>query len=159
MEPRHDRSHRNLEGGRDVTVRHLLDVEEDDGLPRALVQIGESPIEAGKLLSNRGLVRRARRRRFADGHGLHPGLHRATPPQIQAEAASDGDEPRQDRPFRIESLEVDEGPHKRVLREILGLGGSEQSPAEAQDGPMKAPHQLVEGSRIAAVGATRKIKL
>jgi len=54
---------------------------------------------------------------------------------------------------------VDEGSHECVLGEILGVGGSEQSPAEAIDGPMKAPHQRVEGRPIAAAGAPRKVKL
>ena len=54
---------------------------------------------------------------------------------------------------------MDEGTHERVLSEILGVGGSEQSPAEAMDGTVEPEHELVEGRRIAAAGATRKLKL
>jgi hypothetical protein len=54
---------------------------------------------------------------------------------------------------------VDEGAHERVLGEILRVGRSDQSPAEAVDGPVKAPYQLAEGRRIAAAGATRQLEL
>src|SRR5262245_23624591 len=55
--------------------------------------------------------------------------------QIQAESPRDRDEPRQHRPRGIESLEVDEGPDERVLCEVFGVGGSNQSPAEPKNGP------------------------
>src|SRR5262245_22017004 len=54
---------------------------------------------------------------------------------------------------------MDEGSHERVLGEILGVGGSEQSPAEAMDGAVKAEHELLKGRRIAVAGATRKLEL
>ena len=54
---------------------------------------------------------------------------------------------------------MDEGTHERVLGEILGVGGSEQSPAEAMDGTIETEHELVEGRRVAAAGATRKVNL
>ena len=54
---------------------------------------------------------------------------------------------------------MDEGPYERVLRQVLGVGGSEQSPAETQDGPLEAEHQRVESRRVAAAGATRKVNL
>jgi hypothetical protein len=41
------------------------------------------------------------------------------------------------RSLRIESLEMDAGSHERVLSEVLGFGGSEQTPTETEDRPMK----------------------
>jgi hypothetical protein len=158
MEPRHHRAHRHLEGRGDVSVRHLLDVEEDDGHSRPLVQIVESSLDTGKLLPQRGLILGTWRRGVGDRQRLHPGYHLPSPEQVQTEPPCDGDEPGQDRALRIEPLEVDEGAHERVLGEILRVGRSEQSPAEAVDGPAKAQHQLVEGRRIAAAGATRKLE-
>src|SRR5437899_1273860 len=138
VEPRHHRPHRHLEGGRDVSVRHLLGVEQNDRLPRPLVQIGESSIESRELLPKRGLPFRAWRQLVADRHRFDPRGHLSPPQEVQAEPARDRDEPRQDRPLRIESLAMDEGPYERVLRQVLGVGGSEQSPADNQAGPMEA---------------------
>src|SRR5206468_4429729 len=98
---------------------------------------------ARELLSKRGLAFRAWRRRLAGRHRLQPGAHLAPPQHVQAETTGDRDEPRQDGPLWIESLEVDERAHERVLREVFGVG-SDQSPAEPQDRPLKAEHQLVE---------------
>ena len=159
MEPRHYSAHRHLEGGRDVPVRHILDVEEYDRLSGPSSSSPRARSRCDKLLPQRGLALRARRRRAGDWHRLRPGHHLPPPQQVQAEPPGDGDEPREDRPVRIEPLEVDEGPNEGVLREILGVGRPEQSPAEAMDGPVKAQHQRVEGRRIAATGATRKVKL
>src|SRR5262249_37194541 len=138
-------------------VRHLLDVKKNDGLPRPLAQIGERPIQPRELLANRGLAFRARRR-VVDRYRLQREGHLAPPQQIQAESPRDRDVPRQQRPLGIESLEVDKGPDERVLREVFGVVGSNQSPAEPKNGPVKAPDQLVEDRRVAASGATRKIE-
>src|ERR1700730_9417072 len=159
MEPRHHRAHRYLEGRGDVPVRHLLDVEEDDGHSRPLVQVVERSLETGKLLPQGGLALGTWRRGGGDRQFLHPGHHLPPPEQVQAEPPCDGDEPGQDRALRIEPLEVDEGAHERVLGEILGVGRSDQSPAEPVDRPVKAPDQLVESRRVAAAGATRQLDL
>src|SRR5215469_4233442 len=159
MKPRHHRAHRHLESGRDVPVRHVLDVEEDDGLPRSLVQIGEGLIETRKLLPYRGLALGPRRRWTGHQNRLCPGHYLPPPQQIETEPAGDGDEPWKNRPLWIESLEVEEGAHERVLSQILGVGGSEQSPAKAMHGSMEAPYQLVERRHVATVGATRKLEL
>ena len=45
------------------------------------------------------------------------------------------------RSLRIESLEMAAGSHERVLSEVLGFGGSEQTPTETEDRPMNAEHQ------------------
>ena len=84
---------------------------------------------------------RACRRRFIDHHRLAPGTHVA-PPQIQAEPARDGDEPWQNQSLRIESLEMDDGSHARVLSEVLRFGGSEPTPTETEDRPMNAEHSI-----------------
>src|SRR5215472_4824166 len=159
MKPRHHRAHRHLESGRDVPVRHFRDVEEDDGLPRALVQIGKGLVETRKLLPYRGLALGPQRRRASNQNRLCPGHYLPAPQQIEAEPACDSDEPRQDRPLWIESLEVEKGAHERVLSQILGVGGSEEAPAKAIHGSMKAPYQLVESRRVATAGATRKLEL
>ena len=36
---------------------------------------------------------------------------------------------------------MDEGSHERVLSEVPGFGGSEQTPTETEDRPMNAEHQ------------------
>jgi hypothetical protein len=84
---------------------------------------------------------RACRRRFVDHHRLDPGTHVA-PPQIQAEPARDGDEPWQNQSLRIESLEIDDGSHARVLSEVLSFDGSEPTPTETKDRPMNAEHSI-----------------
>src|SRR5262245_61929463 len=159
MQPCHHRTHRHLEGRRNVAVRHLLDVEEDDGFPWPLVQSVEGTLEAPNLLPQRGLALGAWRQRTADWHRLDPGHHLPPPQPIETKAARDRDEPRQDGPLRVEPLEVDEGTHERVLSEVLGVGRPEQSPAEAIDGPVKALHQLLESRAVAATGAMRKLDL
>jgi hypothetical protein len=94
---------------------------------------------------------RACRRRFVDPHRLDPGTHGAPPQQIQAEPARDGDEPCQNQSLRIESLEMDDGSHERVLSEVLGFGGSEQTPTETEDRPMTAePQHLSPGAPLGA---------
>src|SRR5215471_5057454 len=134
-------------------------MEEKDSISRPFIEIGQRSIETRKLLAQRGRALGACRRRNADRHRFHAAHHFSPAQQIQAEAPRDGDEPRQDRALRIEPLEVDEGPHERLLREIVGVGGSHQSPAETMDGAMKAPNQLVEGRRITTASATREIEL
>jgi hypothetical protein len=54
---------------------------------------------------------------------------------------------------RIESLEMDNGSHERVRSEVLGFGGSEQTPTETEDRPMNAEHQHL--SPGAGLGAAR----
>ena len=90
---------------------------------------------------------------------LHSGHHLPPAQQVKAESAGDGDEPGQKRALRIEPLEVDEGPDERVLCEVLGVSGPKHPPAEPIDRAVKAKHECVEGPRIAAAGAARKVTL
>jgi hypothetical protein len=59
--------------------------------------------------------------------------------------------PCQNQSLRIESLEMDDGAHERVLSEVLGFGGSEQTPTETDDRPMTAePQHLSPGAPLGA---------
>jgi len=159
MEPGHHGAHRHLESRRDVPVRHLLDVEENDGFSRPLVEFGERAIEPPELLANRGLAFWSRHGDIVDRYRLRPRRHPASPEQIPAEPPGDGDQPREDRSLRIESLEVHERPDECLLREVFSVDGANQSPAESEHGPLKAPHQLVKCCRIATAGTPRKVEL
>ena len=159
MEPGHHGAHRHLESGRDVPVRHLLDVEENDGFPRPLVELAESAVQLPELLANGGLTFWSRHRGIIHRHRLCPRRHPASPEQIPAKAPGDGDQPREDRSLRIESLEVDESPDERLLREVFGVGRANQSPAEPEHRSLKTPHQLVKSRRVATAGTPRKVEL
>ena len=159
MEPGHHRPHRDLQSRRDVPVRQLLDVEKDDGLSRPLVELGKRAIEPPELLADRGLAFWSRHGDIVDRHRLRSRRHAASAEQIPAEPPGNGDEPGQDRPLGIESLEVDEGPHERFLREVFRIGRADQSPAESEDRSLKAPHQLVKRRRVATAGAPREVEL
>jgi hypothetical protein len=54
---------------------------------------------------------------------------------------------------------VDEGAHERLLGDVLGVGGTKQSRAEAMNRPVMAPQELVEGRRVTAPGATGEVDL
>ena len=159
MEPGHHRPHRDLQSRRDVPVRQLLDVEKDDGLSRPLVELGKRAIEPPELLADRGLGFWSRHGDIVDRHRLRPRRHPASPEQVPAEPSGDGDEPGQDWPLRVESLEVDEGTNERLLHQVFRLGRANQSPAESEDRSLKTPHQLVKSACIATAGTPREVEL
>jgi len=90
---------------------------------------------------------------------MRPRRHPASAEQVPAEPPGNGNEPGQDGPLRVESLEVDKGPDERLLHEIFRIGRSDQSPAESEERTLKTPHQLVKGRHVATAGTPREFEL